>query len=181
MAEDKPELYVYLPRLILNKLEEQLGDMFHAYFDGEPVLIGSSHLPALIVEWENSTPVEAPTRHDKWSHQIIIKVLVNKMDDAGMPDTVGQSSRIIEVPTKKKLERFIFARDATTGQYIDKCIMGVLRRNFTMQGSMSTQIINQLQFGNSRRPQLGTGDNIVTSEAHLRISARELIQVPNRT
>lgn len=155
--------------------------MFHAYFDGEPVLIGQSHLPALIVEWETSTPLVAPTRHDKWQHNILIKVLVNKMDDAGMPDVAGQSARIIEVPTKKRLERFIFARDATTGQYIDNCIMGVLRRNFTLNGKISDQIINQIQFGNSQRPQLGDGDTIVTSEAHLRLAGRELIQVPDRT
>jgi hypothetical protein len=167
-TEQHTEFYKYVPRLILEKLAEGLGDMFHAYFDGEPVLIGQSHLPALVVEWESTQPLPAPTRHDKWQHNLIIKVMVNKMDDAGMPDSVGQADRIIEVPTKKRLERYIFARDKATGQYIDQCVMGVLRKNFTMDGYTSNQVLNQLQFGNSRRPTLGNGDT-------------ESIQVPDRT
>jgi len=177
----EPELYVYLPRVILNTLRANLGAMFKAYYDGEPVVIGMSHLPALIVEWESSAPVLAPTRHDKWNHTIIIKVLLNKTDDFGRSGTEGHAADIIEVPTKKKLERMIFARDATTRQYIDESIMGVLRNNFTMDGRASDQTA-QVQFGNSRRPSVqGNSEFIVTSEAHIRLTGRELIAVPNRT
>lgn len=175
-----PELYKELPRRILETLEAELGDMFNVYFDGEPVLIGLSHLPALIVDVESSSPLQGPTGHDRWLHSIVLKVCVNKMDDAALGDMTGEANRIIDVPTKQRLQKMIFAKDSTTRQYITNSVMGVLRRNFTMDGTISDQKVT-VEYGNSQRPGFSDGGTVVTSEAHLRFDAREQIPVANRT
>ena len=171
-------LYENLPRIILNKLRANLGDSnFATYWDGDPVMIGKSQMPALIVDWEDAQPLQAPTRHDKWQQQITVKVVLNKMDDVNTSEAGGKGI-LIEVPTKKRLERFIFARDKTTREYLPDTVLGVLRKEFSMGGKTSDQVA-RVQFGISERP----GDNaniMVTAEAHVILNATELIAVTGR-
>lgn len=169
--------YVNLSRRILNLLREELSYKFAAYFDGEPVLVGVSQLPALIVDWDSAAGQPAATRHDRWQHTIIVKVLMNKMGDIGSVEA-GGTKAIIEVNTKKQLEDIIFGRDATSLDYRNDTVMGVLRRNFTMTGAELDQVVN-IQFGNSQRP--SGADTVVTTEAWVTILASEQFAVANRT
>lgn len=174
---ETPELYDYPARQIQKKLAEELGDMFHAYFYGDPVAIGKSLLPACIVEWEKSDPLQAPTRTDKWNHRIVIKIVLNKMDDTGISLISG--SRLIDTPTKARMERMVMARDAVTKDYIQNCVLGVLRRNFTMQGGM---IDNKaaIQFWIAPRPD-DRGVAFPAAECHITLQAAETIRVNDRS
>ena len=187
------ELYINLPRRILNKIKGVMGTYddkhptapqngFNTYFDGEPFFIAASQLPALIVDWQRIDPASAPTGMDKWSHNIVIKVVLNKMDDAGVIDIQGGNGDIIETPTKKRLENYLFARDATTGEYLTKTIYGVIRKYFTMDGGEITQS-PIAELGESNRPsnEGGTVSELPTSEAHVTITAQELIEVQPRS
>lgn len=172
------DLYVNLPRRILDTLKTALGTDFRVYFDGDPVAIGSSQLPCIVVDWDTAEGVRAPTGHDKWRHTIIIKVVLNKMDDVNVMDLPGDGS-LVEVPTKKRLEQVIFGRDATTREYNTDTVLGVLRRNFSMGGRELSQEPT-VEFGISQRPG-DAASTVVTSEGHIRIVAEELIQVTGRT
>lgn len=177
MAED---LYTNLPRRILEILKDGMGvgsNGFKTYWDGDPIMIASSLLPACIVDWQTVDPLPNPTGLDRWQHQIVIKLVVSKMDDAG---AIGVKSQGVlrETPTKKRLERWVFGRSATTGQYMPNTVFGILRTNFTADSSEIDQAL-RVEFGNSQRP----GDNaqtMVTSEVHITLTAKETIQVPVR-
>lgn len=173
--------YTPLPRRILETIKGVMGDVgsggFATYWDGDPVIMQDSWLPALIVDWESIAPLAAPTGHDRNQNTIVIKVVLNKMDDAGINDVQGGGT-VMETPTKKRLEQFILARDGVTKQYLPKTVLGVIRKNFTMAGGEISQEPT-VQFGNSQRP--GGDDTIVTSEAHISVAARELIQVTGRS
>lgn len=172
-------LMVNLPRVILNKLREELGSTYATYWDGDPIAIGVSQMPALIVDWERSENVGAPTRHDKWAHTILVKAVVNKMEDTSTLEAGGGKGILIEVPTRKKLERMVFARRKDNGEYLTDTVLGVLRRNYTMGGRESNQIAN-VEFGVSQRLTDG-GQDAITAEAHVRLSVNELQAVPTRT
>lgn len=178
---DTPEL-LDIGLLLRNKFREDLGATFRTYWDGDPIAIGQSQLPALIVEWERSDSIAAPTRHDRWRHSIVVKVLVNKMEDVSTLDQGGDSSHggvLIDVPTRKKLKRFIFARDKTTGEYKNDTVLGVLRRNYTLQGRQGNQIANVV-FGITERPGQG-GELHITAEGHIELTVDEKsISVTNR-
>lgn len=184
MSSERPELYKNMPRIVLETLRAELKDMFKVYYYGDPLFIGNSWLPCLILDLESIEPSQrAPTRHDRWRNSMVIKIIVDKMSSAGLQGTEGGRSSIIEVPTKTKMEQMIFARDATTKQYIDKSVMGVLRRNFTMNGAEIDQSVT-VRFGTSVRPMFGD-DNldkqpIITAEAQIFVDGSELIQVPDR-
>lgn len=166
-------------RVLLNTLRKELGSTFKTYWDGDPIAIGQSQLPALIVDWERADSIVAPTRHDRWRHSIVIKVLVNKMEDVSTLDTQG-TGILIEVPTKKRLEGYIFARDKTTGEYKADTVLGVLRRKYTLEGRQGNQIANVV-FGITERPGEG-GALHIAAEGHIELTVDEKsIAVSNRT
>jgi len=173
------EYYVNLARRILEKLTEGMPAEIKTFWDGEPMVIGTSQLPAVIVDWQTTAPVAGGTGLDRWLNTIVIKVVLNKMDDVGVLEVKGGESKIIEVPTQKRLEQLIFARDGTTGQYLAGSILGILRTNLSMDSNEVSQNLT-IEFGNASRPS-GGETNLVTSEAHITLQARELIQVPVRT
>lgn len=174
--------FINLPRRILNTLKANLGDVdsggFRTYWDGDPLVMGDSQLPALIVDWQTANLLPGATGQDKWQHNIIIKVVLNKMDDIGVLDVQGGND-VIETPTKKRLEQFIFGRDRDTGHYLTKSILGILRTNFTMASNEITQEPT-VEFGGGTRPN-GPESNIVTAEAHITVAAQEIVAVPSRT
>lgn len=172
-------LKVNLPRVILNKLRAELGSTFATYWDGDPIAIGISQMPALIVDWERSDNAPAPTRHDKWTHTVLVKAVVNKMEDTSTLEAGGSKGILIEVPTRKKLERMVFARREDNGEYLTDTVLGVLRRNYTMGGRESNQIAN-VEFGVNQRLTDG-GEDAITAEAHIRLTANELQAVAGRT
>lgn len=179
MDTDKPELIKPMERRVLEQLRDELGDMFQVYYDGDPIFLGKSHLPCVIIELEQSVPQPAPTGHDKWKHTILIKVCVNKMDDAGMGDLGGTQNRIIDVPTKQRLQEYIFARAASTGEYLPKSIMSVLRRNFTMDGTISQNDVS-IRYGISQRPGFEDNQTMVVGEGQVRFDAVESYTVSGR-
>lgn len=179
MDSDKPELEKPIERRILEKLADELGDMFKVYYDGDPIFLGKSHLPCVIIDLERSTPLQAPTGHDKWRHSILVKVCVNKMDDAGMGDIGGTQNRIIDVPTKQRLQQFIGARAKANGEYIQKSVLGVIRRFYTMDGTVSNQSV-QINYGISQRPGFEDNQTMVVGEGQVRFDADEMLAVSGR-
>lgn len=172
------ELYKPIERRILELLRENAGNVFHAYFDGEPVLLANSLLPAIIVDLQRSEPLVAATRQDKWRHTITIKVAVDKMDDADMGQADG-ADKIIPVPSVNTLRSLVFGRDSTTSNYLDTSLIGILRRNMTMQGAVIDQNITA-EYGVNERPGFDNV-NVVTSEVHLTLSVTETLNVTDRT
>lgn len=177
--------YTQLPRRILEALKDGLGNYkegdssntgFATYWDGDPIILAESHLPALIVDWETAVNIPSATGMDKWQDTIVIKLVLNKMQDAGVLDVQGGGD-VKETPTKKRLERLIFARNKADGKYLTATVMGILRTQFTMQGGEISQEPT-VQFGNSQRP--GQTELLTTAEAHITVNAREVVRVDSR-
>jgi hypothetical protein len=154
---------------VLRFLKDQFGaGVFKSYFEGDPIQIGMSSLPSLVVEKIGGTVTAGPTGMDRLTEQILIKVIFNKKDDFGASDNVDL--------TEKKLRQMVEGRVDTTGYYEDKSLMGCLRANYTLGQAVVGQDINIGYDVNPFRP-----DQIITSEAHVTISMEELIVVPTRT
>lgn len=154
---------------VLRFLRDQFGvGIFKAHFEGDPVKIGISSLPALVVEKVGGSITAGPTGMDRVREQVLIKIVMNKKDDFGASQNVDL--------TEKKLRELVEGRDSQTGYYEDKSLMGCIRKNYTLGGAIVGQDIDIGYDVNPFRP-----DEIITSEAHVTISLEELIQVPVRT
>jgi hypothetical protein len=140
---------------------------FKEYFDGEPVLIPESLLPCIVVHKVNGTEGFGPTGFDKSTSEIVIKVVFNKKDD------LSSSGR--QYTTHKKLKEIIEARDGTTKLFVEKSIMGILRKNVTLVDTVIDQEID-LNYDVVPRP-----DDVITEEGHVTIRVTQLIQINNRS
>lgn len=137
-----------------------------SYYEGDPISIPKANLPCVVVESVGANVTADATGTDLFIQQILIKVILNKQDDAGASDDVDL--------TERRLRIMVQGRDSTTGQYLPQTILGILRTNLTMSNvDLSNEIA--IAYDIDIRP-----DQIVTSEAHITVTTRERIIVPNR-
>ncbi len=138
---------------------------FKAFYDGDPHLIPLVNLPAIIVEKLEDVTESGPTGTDRVTEKIIIKLVMNKRDDWGQPDSVDL--------TERRIRLLVEQRDST-GAYLPQSVKGALRTKLTMEGSV---IDNDMVFeiGSVPRP-----ESTLTSEGHLTISVSYLVGVANR-
>lgn len=164
--DNDPTYYKDAVDRIRQFLKDTFADQFKAYFDGDPVDIPASLMPCMVVENLNSQHRSGPTGTDEMTETVLVKIVMNKQDDFGASPDADM--------TKKKLRRLVSGRDATTGQYLLNSLMGSLRTNITLGNAMLVNN-NDVQYDVDIRP-----NDIVTSEAYITVTLRELVVVPNR-
>lgn len=140
--------------------------VFHAVFEGDPIEIGESLLPCVVVEKIAGEVTVAGTGMDRITEQIRIKVVLNKKDDFGASNT--------EDLTERKLRQYIEAQDADDGYYAANTLLWILRTNYTLLGLATKQDIT-ISYDADLRP-----NDVITSEAHVTIVVSRIVQVPDR-
>jgi len=151
---------------IIEKLKDLIPEV-KVVFDGDPYAIALTQLPAIVVETETVAVRTGPTGMDRTGEAIVIKYIVNKRDD------FGESSNTNE--TYRRLKRVILARDPNTRQWKKETLMYAIRKNFTLDNVLIGQDVD-VQFVMAARP-----DDMLTAEAHVTISATELVEVSSRS
>lgn len=139
---------------------------FHVIFEGDPVEIGESLLPCVVVEKVAGDITAGPTGMDRITEQIKVKVILNKKDDFGS-DGMGDL-------TERKIRRLIESRDPVTKHYTDHSLAGILRSNFTL-GDLAVGQEITVAYDVDLRP-----NDVITSEGHVTIIVTELVEIPIR-
>lgn len=158
--------------LIRNKLRDELGSKFKAYWDGTPDPLSKSWMPAVCVSETKMTFDFSATGTDDNTHSILIRVIYNKRDDYG--------ATLIEPNvdlTERKLRLDVMGRDPVTRQYLPNTILGVLRPNVTLGNWV---------IGNHGSVEWGVMDKadeagLETAEAHIQLTVIERQEVPIRS
>ncbi len=155
-----------VPKVLANLFEANLEDIFKVYREGDPIIPKTSELPAIYVTEPETNYNAGPTGYDDIVHEILIQVIFNKKKDFGNPDK-GSS-------LDSDLDSVVQGRDATTGEYKEKTIMGVLRKNFTLDNLVVQNI------GTVRKGIIERSEELITAESHIEITVTELQSVTNR-
>lgn len=155
---------------ILELFKAAFGDTFKLYRVGDPIILGQSLLPAILVTETALQVAQDATGYDGLIHSINIQVVFNKKDEMGRP-VEGNTLDTI-------LDNYVYGRDTGTNEYSEKSIMGVLRKNFTLE-NMTIQQEATVRKTLVTRPQDAEQD--ITAEATIEIEVHELQVVNDRT
>lgn len=155
---------------ILQLLKDNFGGSgyFKEFYEGDPILIGQSSLPAICVHKTHGEWGLGPTQFDELTEEVTVKVILNKKDDFG-----GSGNSDL---TERKLRVLVEGRDDTTGNLLPESVLGVLRTKLTSVANLTLDQGTTVDYGVVPRP-----DEVITSEAHVTITIRSLQQVPGRT
>jgi len=165
---------------LTDKLREILkanlpNDIIVSWYDGDPIEIPQSALPAIAIETDDSIFDSAATGMNDNTENVIIKIITNKKDDFGKP-----ADQIVGHRTLKSLT---IGRDLTNSKKLHpKSIVGILLKNFTLSNNIYNNKVT-VKFGVVPRPEAGGGGDkyVLTAEAHVFCALSDLIQVDNRT
>lgn len=137
-----------LSETVRDLLEKDLGDAFKQYFNGDPLAIGQSYLPAICVIRRRSTPRSIATGVDERTVALTIRVVFNKKDE------FGKSAK--ETTLQKTMENIVEGIDDTTNTYHQNSILGILRRNFTLESLVVRNEEDIEYLLNNNRPEVLT-------------------------
>lgn len=156
-----------LGQKVLKKLEETLGDsLFKHYFYGDNIFIPQTQLPCVIVDKISSDVDQGATGTDEREQNYVVKILINKKDEYGKDPE--------ESPGQTFLENIAEGLDPTTGEYSDESVVGVLRKNLTLDDVLINQNV-RIVYGIRARP-----EETITLEAHVFFGGEELLTVTDR-
>lgn len=151
---------------IVELLKGAFGDDFKLYRVGDPITAGSSQLPAIFVTETNLDVQDDATGYDGIIHTLNIQVVLNKKNELGRP-VEGNTLDTI-------LDNYVYGRDPETDEYAAKSVLGVLRRNVTLE-EMTIQTKATI-----RRELVVRPEDELTAEANITIEVHELQPVNNR-
>lgn len=151
---------------ITNLFKTAFGDKFRMYRVGDPITPPLSMLPAIFVTETSVDFEQDATGYDKIVHHLLIQIVFNKKDEMGKPVDGNTLDTIID--------NIIYARDESTNEYVPNTIMGVLRKNYTIDG-LSIETI-----GNARKGVVPRPETLLTSEGQVEITMSELQPVTGR-
>lgn len=159
----------YLPdsvEKILELLRNTFGKQFN-YFNGDPIAIAESSLPAITVSEPTAQIQEDATGTDEIIETVLIKLVFNKKDDLGAsPDTLQ---------TEWKQRHLVKGQDPQSKEWADGTLMKALRENFTIDDTRLSQDI-RIEADVNVRP-----EDVITNEYWVTITTRRLAFVPSRT
>lgn len=153
-------------QLVLDLLRERLdgAGAFKSFYDGDPDLIPTMNLPALVVTKTSDTSEPATQDQDDVTDTIVVKAILNKADDWG-----NDRAKTKEL-TEAKLRRWMEERDPVTRRWKPTTIKGALRQGLDGDRRIGQRM--SLEIGVTPRP----GD-LVTHEAHLTITVEYIVNV----
>ncbi len=138
-------------------------ELSRPFFDGDPIFVSKSHLPTIAVTLSKDNITAGATGYDRHIYTLIIKVIVNKENDFNKEPSM--------VVAHRTLRNFT---EGINGAIIDEqSIVGILRKNFTLNGSISNQTI-VVDYNTINR------EDVVTEEAWITITIEKNIEVSGR-
>ncbi|SDP33123.1 hypothetical protein SAMN04487914_10883 [Arthrobacter sp. ok909] len=141
---------------------------FKAFYDGDPILIAESNLPAIAVQFQGNRNTSGPTGTDRVEAEtIVIKVILNEKEDWGAAEDQDL--------TQKRIREYVEGRDPATGYYLPESIKGALRTKLSLEGA-ALDADMQFELGSLPRP-----NDVITAEGHLTITVSYLVGIPNRS
>jgi len=149
---------------ILRRLKQYGDKRIKRYFYGDPILINTSSLPAVVIENANQEITQKATGQDEITNTYNIRVIMNKKSE------VGKNPE--EMTTSRTMAQFIAGRDSN-GNYNATSIVGILRTYFTLGDLINDQQI-AIDYSTGER-----GD-IITAEADIVLSIKDNINLANR-
>lgn len=152
---------------IMNLIKAQFGTLFNAYFIGSPDVIPDAALPCVIVQKRSASYKAGATMTDDKVEQISIHLLASGKDGFGAPDD--------DDTVMRQLQNMVEGADATTGQFLDSTIMGIVRKNITLS---ETIIDNAIEVNYDVTPRV---DQPNIMEAAIVVTTVERVFLPNRT
>lgn len=155
--------------LIKELLQSTYGKDFHAYIEGDPLDIPESLLPCIVISLQHSTSNPGPTGTQEINQDILIQVILDKKQDFG----AAKSYPLVDM-TNRRLRLLVEGRDPVNAQYQAKTICGILAKNITV-GAGVLQLKMQTSYPLAER-----ANGMLTQEAHVMVSLRERIIVPQR-
>lgn len=150
---------------ILAYLEGGFGAKFHRYYEGDPIYIPQSLMPAICVMKLSGETKPSATGTNDLIEKILIKVVYNKKDDYGS----NFSDDKIDF-TERKLRRLVSARDPITKEFMNGTIFGILMTNFTL-GNEVIQMNLTDDYAIDYRPATSNprGEVMLTQEAYVTV------------
>jgi hypothetical protein len=162
---------------ILELLKDNFGEAYGiaAFYEGDPVIFGTSSLPAICVMKRDASYDVSATQTDEITTSILIKLVLDKREDYGGSTTIDL--------TDKRLRTMIEGRDQTTAQYATESLMGILRTFYTMNYSNPLNPIltqtEKVSYHLVDRTSMHD-ETLVTMEGHILVTLRERVQVNGR-
>lgn len=150
-------------------IKDVFGDQFKLYRVGDPIRLGQSELPAILVTETALLVAQDATGYDALVHSLTIQVVYNKKDELGRP-VEGNTLDTI-------LDNIVYGRDPSDDEYAEKSILGILRTNYTMDNMTIQQNVGVRKTLVIRT----NSEEDTTAEATIEIEVHELQAVNNRT
>lgn len=150
-------------------IKSVFGDYFHLYRVGDPIRVGQSDLPAILVTETALQVAQDATGYDALIHSLVIQVVFNKKDEMGRP-VEGNTLDTI-------LDNLVYGRDPETDEYNEKSILGILRTNYTLENMTIQQDVSVRKTLVLR----SNSEEDTTAEATIDIEVHELQAVNNRS
>ena len=158
--------------IVLQLLKDNISKGFvKQYFDGDPVFLPVSYIPAVAVVKTRGNTEVGPTGMDRMTETIQIRVIMSLMKSMGKSQNVET--------THKQLKALIEARD-DTNQYVAKSILGILRTNFTLYNNIVGQKFD-VEYEILTGGRISNRKGVLTEEAHITFTVERLVSVANRT
>lgn len=161
--KDSVQLVSELLKGSLTPTGEGVKPFFVTFYDGDPDLIPTFNLPALIVTKTSDTSEPATNVQDSITETLVVKAVLNKADDWN-----GDKADPTNL-TEKKLRDQMEARDEN-GRWLPNTIKGALRKG--LDGNRRIGERMSLEIGVTPRP-----NDLVTHEAHLTITIEYSVDV----
>lgn len=161
-------MYASTVSQLVGFIREQYGDTFKAYYDGDPDLIPTFNLPAIIVSKNSDRTENGPTGMQRVTEELVVKVVYDKMDDW----TANIETTDL---TEKKIRDLVEQRDPQTGMYLESTLKHAVLNKFTITGAAIDQGMT-FDLGVNPRD-LTEGSELITQEGHLTLTLTYL--VPN--
>ncbi len=168
MATTRTDFKDTLADEIKDLLKTNLGSAgLKEFYIGDPIVIPQTLMPCAVIEFEQTTYDAGPTGMDDAFHTIVIKLVFNKKDEFGKKGN--------EVSGHRTLHNLAEGIDESSGETSQSSVVGILRKNFTLNNESDDQSIT-IEYGIMPRP-----EDVITEEAHVRATIRQLTTVTSRS
>jgi hypothetical protein len=139
------------------------------YGDDSDLLAALDELPCIVISLSGTDVQQGPTGRDELVETVRINLILNRTQ---YMDTYDENT----VGWRKKLELMVQGQNPTGNQYDPTTILGTIRTNFTLNNSITNQII-KVRYGEV--PKKDTEER--TGEAWITLTITRFVETPNKT
>ena len=152
---------------IIELLRAQQGfNLFKKFYYGDPYEIPTSDMPCISVELLKTQIDAGPTGMDNITQTVRINLIYNRRNDY----TTTASTEVTGV---RSLEALAQGIDPSSLEYETHTVLGILRRNFTIENSSNNQTV-EIEYGLGARP------GLPSIECHITFVVEGMRTVTNR-